>query len=114
MESEGPYHIKRMPLGGIGIIGPNRTCEEISYSGMSEDQAKQCVNFLNEGYAEGRKAAEKDLKELLEFSDRMSKWARDLSGKELVYRFQHWKRSHGFVDENSEKEMRELWHILHD
>ena len=77
-----------------------------------ETETKTAI--ANAAYAAGRKAAEKDFQELLEFSDSMSKWARDLSGQELVYRFRQWKRSHGFVDENSEKEMRELWHILHD
>lgn len=56
MENDGPYHLKRMTFVGIGIIGPSRSGEKISYSGMSEDQAKRCVNFLNEGYSAGRKA----------------------------------------------------------
>lgn len=113
MESEGPYKL----VGGV-FEGPNGFNFRIVWGPdfRLDDKiiCEEIIKIANQAHAEGRKSMDKDLKELLEFSDRMSKWARDLSGKELVYRFQHWKRSHGFVDENSEKEMRELWHILHD
>lgn len=55
MQSDGPYKVERHALGGVGIVGPSR---DGSYTGLDMSQSEERVGYLNEGYAEGRKAAE--------------------------------------------------------
>lgn len=110
MESEGPYRHSRL-------------------SGRCVGGCMACI------YAEGRKSAKKDLhydelslkylldrheslvddfKELLEFANSMSKWARYLSEKELVYKFNSWLRNRNLLDEKSERDAIELYHLMYD
>ncbi|MBK8871857.1 MAG: hypothetical protein IPN19_12715 [Elusimicrobia bacterium] len=90
MESEGPYRVERHALGGVGIVGPNR---DGSYTGLDRAQSNERVSYLNEGYAEGRKSAEKDFNELLEIANEAGYFNQDM----MIWRMKYadWKKARG-------------------
>lgn len=85
MESEGPYAYIR----GL-IVGPTPA---IGSSIPFHPSPNHLVDALNEAYAKGRKAAEKEFRELLELANRLVAPAGPKF--QAVTDFKSWKKARG-------------------
>lgn len=88
-KSEGPYKIN-FEDGYVEFFG----VPKLSREGLTFHDAPEAVVFhLNNSYAEGRKAMEKEFKELLELAN----WMEEVyPGRfENVGRFKAWKKARG-------------------
>ncbi len=94
MESEGPYTVTGMD-DGFGVL--DSRCKvvvagEATVFANLED-AEKCERLANSAHAEGRKAAEKELKELLELANHMRAAMADIWI--VSEEFDAWKKARG-------------------
>lgn len=89
MESEGLYRYEhRDEQKAFVVVGPGRENMGGTYT---KNEASIAARLANLAYAEGRKAAEKDFRELLEISQRLC----DDLGEGIANKFRDWKKARG-------------------
>lgn len=94
MENEGPYRNEETKSGDAVVFGPG-----LHPMGTRACWGEELGSTLNFSYAEGRKVAEKDFKELFELVNRFRYSGRSSVGLKWVIDFEHkfdaWKKARG-------------------
>ena len=92
MQSEGPY-ISGLP-DNAAVVNKK---SGVAYTGLEMRSVNAVCDWMNEAHAEGRKAAEKDFKELLEIANGMRSWCDVKEGWAMIWgmQFDAWKKARG-------------------
>ncbi len=98
MQSEGPYQVvnKGGEMYCFSVIGPGVDWPDRAYEGT----AKRICEIANAAHAEGRKAAEKDFKELLELANGLRHCIGNTGPhgrREWEKNFDAWKKARGII-----------------
>lgn len=85
---EGPY---TSGLPDNAAVINKKSC--ISYTGLERRSVNAVCGWMNEAYAEGRKAMEKEFNELLELANEAGQFNKDMM--EWKIKFDSWKKARG-------------------